>query len=218
MLGSTVRPWREQAAIQRGHVFRGLSSSNLADTFWGLGLRSPNSRNWTDKRGMQWCSCPHFFMLLHIKILVLTNMTATAFLGHEALEFASERLKAGVLNVETAMRDWTALGFAVNCSSETRFRKGIWLMTCIRWFLLKLPLEIHDCRPIEVDIGMGTWWNLQMVRDGESGSAFFMSLLIWGGDWVSVQHTVQPLFPEWEHDGQGYQNRGAFFLGFHCLP
>ena len=149
----------------------------------------------------------------YISILVLT--TATAFLGHEALEFASERLKAEVLNVETAMRDWTAMGFAVNCWSETRFRKGIWLMTCIRWFLLKLPLEIHDCRPSEVDIGMGTWWNLQMVRDGESGSAFFMSLLIWGGDWVSVQHTVQPLFPEWEHDGRGYQNRGAFFLGFH---
>ena len=54
-------------------------------------------------------------MVLRIKIWVLTTMTATAFLGHEALEFASERLKAEVLNVETAMRDWTALGFAVNC-------------------------------------------------------------------------------------------------------
>lgn len=49
----------------------------------------------------------------YISILVLT--TATAFLGHEALEFASERLKAEVLNVETAMRDWTAMGLAVNC-------------------------------------------------------------------------------------------------------
>ena len=28
---------------------------------------------------------------------------------------------------------------------------------------------------------------------------------------MSVQHTVQPLFPEWEHDGRGYQNRGAVF-------
>lgn len=136
------RACRDPQSARRAHGRSlGLSSSNLADTFWGLGSRSPNSMNWSDKRGMQWCSCSHFCMVLRIKIWVLTTMTATAFLGHEALEFASERLKAEVLNVETAMRDWTALGFAVNCWSETRFRKGIWLMTCIRRFLFKLPLR-----------------------------------------------------------------------------
>ncbi len=122
--------------------------------------------------------------------------------------------------------------------SVSKQRFWMWRPPCVtgwQWFLL-LPVDLehvsenksdwwHVFRKIFVEVASWNSWlklcklTLEWDLDGACKwwervkVARLSSCLIeyiWGGDWVSVQHTVQPLFPEWEHDGPGNQNSAVF--------